>query len=67
MALGNGVAGSPATVRDFIALEREATGINYFVSWLAFGDMAPEESLHSLELFTTLVTPSFAETRAAAE
>src|SRR5262245_24940748 len=67
MALGNGVAGSPTTVRDFIAAERDATGINYFVSWLAFGDMAPEESLHSLELLRRFVTPSFAETRAAAE
>jgi alkanesulfonate monooxygenase SsuD/methylene tetrahydromethanopterin reductase-like flavin-dependent oxidoreductase (luciferase family) len=67
MALGNGVAGSPRTVRDFIAAEREATRINYFVSWLAFGDMAPEESLHSLELFTTLVTPGFDDARAAAE
>jgi alkanesulfonate monooxygenase SsuD/methylene tetrahydromethanopterin reductase-like flavin-dependent oxidoreductase (luciferase family) len=67
MALGNGVAGSPSTVRDFIAAEREATGINYFVSWLAFGDMAPDESLHSLELLRRFVMPAFADKQAAAE
>jgi len=33
------VAGSPQTVRDFIAAEIEATAPNYFVPWLAFGDM----------------------------
>ena len=67
MALGNGVAGSPKTVRDFIAAEQEATGINYFVSWLAFGDLSIEESLASLDLFTRAVMPAFADTRAAAE
>jgi alkanesulfonate monooxygenase SsuD/methylene tetrahydromethanopterin reductase-like flavin-dependent oxidoreductase (luciferase family) len=65
--LGNGVAGSPRTVRDFIAAEREATGINYFVSWLAFGDLSIEESLASLDLFANQVMPAFADARAAAE
>jgi alkanesulfonate monooxygenase SsuD/methylene tetrahydromethanopterin reductase-like flavin-dependent oxidoreductase (luciferase family) len=67
MAIGNGVAGSPATVRNWIAEEVEATGINYFVSWLAFGDLTVEESLHSLELFSREVMPAFADARAAAE
>jgi hypothetical protein len=67
MALGNGIAGSPGTVRDFIAAERDATGINYFVAWLAFGDMAPEESLRSLELLQRFVMPAFADKQAAAE
>src|SRR5262249_14398575 len=57
MELGNGIAGSPETVRDFIDAERKATGINYFVSWLAFGDMAPAESLASLGLFARSVMP----------
>src|SRR5262249_2526191 len=35
-AIDNGVAGSPATVRDFIAAEIEASGANYLLSWFAF-------------------------------
>jgi alkanesulfonate monooxygenase SsuD/methylene tetrahydromethanopterin reductase-like flavin-dependent oxidoreductase (luciferase family) len=58
--IDNAVAGSPRTVRDFIAAEIEATGSNYFVSWLAFGDMTLQESLRSLELFTREVMPAFA-------
>jgi alkanesulfonate monooxygenase SsuD/methylene tetrahydromethanopterin reductase-like flavin-dependent oxidoreductase (luciferase family) len=66
MQIGNGIAGSPQTVREFIAAEREATGINYFVSWLAFGDLSLEESLASLELFRSEVMPAFADRQAAA-
>jgi alkanesulfonate monooxygenase SsuD/methylene tetrahydromethanopterin reductase-like flavin-dependent oxidoreductase (luciferase family) len=60
MALDNAVAGTPATVRDFIAAEIKATGANYFVSWLAFGDMTLAESLRSTELFANEVMPAFA-------
>jgi alkanesulfonate monooxygenase SsuD/methylene tetrahydromethanopterin reductase-like flavin-dependent oxidoreductase (luciferase family) len=60
-ALGHGVAGAPRTVRDFIAADIEATGINYFLSWFAFGDLALAESLRSVELFAREVTPAFAE------
>jgi len=58
-ALGTAVAGSPQTVRDFIAAEIEATGPNYFVPWLAFGDMTVEEALHSVDLFAREVIPAF--------
>jgi len=58
-ALKTGVAGSPQTVRDFIAAEIEATGTNYFVPWLAFGDMTVEEALHSVDLFAREVMPGF--------
>jgi alkanesulfonate monooxygenase SsuD/methylene tetrahydromethanopterin reductase-like flavin-dependent oxidoreductase (luciferase family) len=64
-AIDNGVAGSPQTVRDFIAAEIAATGSNYFVSWLAFGDMTLAESLRSLELFSREVMPAFASAPAA--
>ena len=64
-AIDNGVAGSPQTVRDFVAAEIAATGSNYFVSWLAFGDMTLAESLRSLELFSREVTPAFASAPAA--
>ena len=61
MAIGNGVAGSPETVRNWIKDEVEATGINYFVSWLAFGDLTLAESMRSLELFSREVMPAFRE------
>jgi alkanesulfonate monooxygenase SsuD/methylene tetrahydromethanopterin reductase-like flavin-dependent oxidoreductase (luciferase family) len=65
-AVDNAVAGSPRTVRDFIAAEIEATGSNYFVSWLAFGDMTLQESMRSLELLSREVMPAFASAPAAA-
>jgi alkanesulfonate monooxygenase SsuD/methylene tetrahydromethanopterin reductase-like flavin-dependent oxidoreductase (luciferase family) len=67
MAKGNGVAGSPRTVRDYVAAEVAETGINYFCSWLAFGDIGLEESLRSVELFGREVIPAFARSQAAAE
>jgi len=58
-ALRTAVAGSPQTVRDFIAAEIEATGSNYFVPWLAFGDISVAEALHSVDLFAREVMPAF--------
>ena len=66
MAIGNGVAGSPNTVRDFVAAEIAASGSNYLLSWFAFGDMTLAEQLASFELFAREVMPAFAETPAAA-
>ncbi len=66
-ALDNGVAGSPDTVRAFVAAEIAATGANYLLSWFAFGDMTLAESLRSVELFSREVMPAFTGTRAAAE
>jgi alkanesulfonate monooxygenase SsuD/methylene tetrahydromethanopterin reductase-like flavin-dependent oxidoreductase (luciferase family) len=66
MAIDNGVAGSPATVRDFLAAELKATGCNYLLAWLCFGDMTLAESLASLELFAREVMPAFAGGRADA-
>jgi alkanesulfonate monooxygenase SsuD/methylene tetrahydromethanopterin reductase-like flavin-dependent oxidoreductase (luciferase family) len=59
MAIGNGIAGSPTAVRNWIKEEVEATGINYFVSWLAFGDLTVAESKRSLDLFAREVMPAF--------
>ena len=58
--LGNGIAGSPDTVRRFIAAEIEANGCNYFVPQMVFGDMTLGESLRSIELFANEVMPAFA-------
>jgi alkanesulfonate monooxygenase SsuD/methylene tetrahydromethanopterin reductase-like flavin-dependent oxidoreductase (luciferase family) len=57
-ALDNGVAGSPRTVRDFVAAELAASGNNYLLSWFAFGDMTLSESLRSVELFSRDVMPA---------
>jgi alkanesulfonate monooxygenase SsuD/methylene tetrahydromethanopterin reductase-like flavin-dependent oxidoreductase (luciferase family) len=64
---GNGIAGSPQTVRDYVAVEGRETGINYLCSWFAFGDMTLEESMKSVDLFSREVMPAFGQTRAAAE
>jgi alkanesulfonate monooxygenase SsuD/methylene tetrahydromethanopterin reductase-like flavin-dependent oxidoreductase (luciferase family) len=58
-ALRTAVAGSPQTVRDFIAAEIEETSPNYFVPWLAFGDMSVDEALHSVDLFAREVMTAF--------
>ena len=62
-AIDNGIAGSPKTVRDFVAAEIEATGSNYLLSWFAFGDMTLAESLRSVELFSRDVIPALANMR----
>lgn len=59
-ALKIAVAGSPATVRDFIRADIAATGANYLTPWLAFGDMTPDETLRSVELFAREVMSAFA-------
>jgi alkanesulfonate monooxygenase SsuD/methylene tetrahydromethanopterin reductase-like flavin-dependent oxidoreductase (luciferase family) len=58
-AVGNGIAGSPETLRNFVVREAEHTGINYLVSWFAFGDMSVEEVTRSVELFAEGVMPAF--------
>src|SRR5262249_39807394 len=59
-ALGNGIAGSPETVRRFIEEEVKANDCNYFVPQMVFGDMTLKESLHSIELFRKEIMPAFA-------
>ena len=51
-ASGNGIAGSPATVRDYVAKQQAECGINYFVSWISFGDMTVAEAKKSSRLFS---------------
>src|SRR3546814_3194233 len=43
VGVGSLCAGSPATVRDFVADQIGRSGANYLVSWMAFGDMARSE------------------------
>jgi len=59
-AMGHGCAGSPETVRTFVAREAAAGGITYFVSAFAFGDMVHETATRSAALFAAEVMPAFA-------
>jgi alkanesulfonate monooxygenase SsuD/methylene tetrahydromethanopterin reductase-like flavin-dependent oxidoreductase (luciferase family) len=58
MQRGQGVAGSPATVRAFLAAQLQETGCNYVVGQFAFGDLALDETLRSIELFAREVMPA---------
>jgi alkanesulfonate monooxygenase SsuD/methylene tetrahydromethanopterin reductase-like flavin-dependent oxidoreductase (luciferase family) len=61
-ARGQGIAGSPATVTDFLAKELAATGCNYVVGQFAFGDLTREECLRSIALFASEVMPALRAT-----
>ena len=65
VASGGGVAGTPATVRDFIAREKAEGGFTYMVTQLAFGSTTLAQVLRSTELFAAEVMPAFASSPAA--
>ena len=54
---GQGIAGSPATVAQFLASQLAETGCNYVVGQFAFGDLTRDESLQSIGLFAREVMP----------
>jgi len=58
-AIGHGVAGSPATVRDYVARLRNETGVNYVLCQMVFGDMKFADAEHSIRLFGRDVMPGF--------
>jgi alkanesulfonate monooxygenase SsuD/methylene tetrahydromethanopterin reductase-like flavin-dependent oxidoreductase (luciferase family) len=55
---GQGVAGSPAAVKDFFSRQLVETGCNYLAGQFVFGDMTLDESLRSIGLFTRDVMPA---------
>jgi hypothetical protein len=55
---GQGIAGSPETVRRFLAAQVKETGANYIVGQFAFGDLSLDEGLRSVELFAGEVMPA---------
>jgi alkanesulfonate monooxygenase SsuD/methylene tetrahydromethanopterin reductase-like flavin-dependent oxidoreductase (luciferase family) len=58
-AIGHGIAGAPATVRDYLKdLERE-TGVNYLLGQMVFGTMKFSDAARSLQLFAREVMPAF--------
>lgn len=60
-AIKNGCAGSPETVRRFAQNEVRRGGINYFVSWFAFGNLGLNQVARSVELFSRHVMPTITE------
>jgi alkanesulfonate monooxygenase SsuD/methylene tetrahydromethanopterin reductase-like flavin-dependent oxidoreductase (luciferase family) len=58
---GDAIAGTPAQVRDYIAGEIKATGVNYYVCDFAFGTISHDEAMRSISLFTQEVMPAFAD------
>ena len=57
--IGHGVAGSPATVRDYLARLKDETGVNYVICQMVFGDMKFADASHSISLFGREVMPGF--------
>jgi alkanesulfonate monooxygenase SsuD/methylene tetrahydromethanopterin reductase-like flavin-dependent oxidoreductase (luciferase family) len=58
-AMGMGIAGTPETVRRYIASTVAATGITYFVCDMAFGSIPFEAASRSVDLFAREVMPKF--------
>jgi alkanesulfonate monooxygenase SsuD/methylene tetrahydromethanopterin reductase-like flavin-dependent oxidoreductase (luciferase family) len=57
MERGQGIAGSPATVAEFLASQLRETECNYVVGQFAFGDLSARECLQSIGLFAGEVMP----------
>jgi alkanesulfonate monooxygenase SsuD/methylene tetrahydromethanopterin reductase-like flavin-dependent oxidoreductase (luciferase family) len=55
---GQAIAGSPETVRAFLAAQVEDSKANYIVGQFCFGDLTVEDMLRSVELFATEVKPA---------
>ena len=54
------ICGSPARVQDELARQIEATGVNYVIAQMAFGDLSHADEMESLRLFAEQVMPAFA-------
>jgi alkanesulfonate monooxygenase SsuD/methylene tetrahydromethanopterin reductase-like flavin-dependent oxidoreductase (luciferase family) len=55
------VTGTPRTVLDKLREAIRVTGMNYLLCVFSFGNIAPQQALRSLELFSKEVMPSLAE------
>ena len=56
---GHGIAGSPATVRDYLVRLREETGVNTVLCQMVFGDMRFDDAARSIGLFGREIIPAF--------
>jgi alkanesulfonate monooxygenase SsuD/methylene tetrahydromethanopterin reductase-like flavin-dependent oxidoreductase (luciferase family) len=59
--MGLAFAGSPSSVRDFIARARDEAGANYLALEVAFGDVSEQEAAQTAELFANEVMPAFGD------
>lgn len=59
--MGYGIAGSPATVRDFYVREIREVGANFALGRFAFGDITLTEASRSVALFRDHVMPALQE------
>ena len=53
-------AGTVSEFKTFLEEQIRSTGATYFVCDVAFGDLAPEESLQTIKLLGEQVIPHFA-------
>jgi len=58
IAQGQAIAGSPETVRGFLAAQIEDSGANYVVGQFCFGDLSFDEISTSVESFAAHVMPA---------
>jgi alkanesulfonate monooxygenase SsuD/methylene tetrahydromethanopterin reductase-like flavin-dependent oxidoreductase (luciferase family) len=59
-SVGALVVGSPERVVDELAAQVEISGVNYVLTEIAFGDLAHEDEMASLDLFIDQVKPALA-------
>jgi alkanesulfonate monooxygenase SsuD/methylene tetrahydromethanopterin reductase-like flavin-dependent oxidoreductase (luciferase family) len=64
---GQGIAGSPRTVAEFLSTQLDETRCNYLVGQFAFGDLTRAEALRSIGLFADEVMPQLRAKPVAAE
>ena len=57
--IGHGVAGSPATVRDYLARLHDETRVNTVLCQMVFGDMHLDDAARSIRLFGREIIPAF--------
>jgi len=55
---GQGIAGSPETVKTLLGKQVADSGQNYVVGQFCFGDLTLDEMLRSVELFADQVMPA---------
>jgi alkanesulfonate monooxygenase SsuD/methylene tetrahydromethanopterin reductase-like flavin-dependent oxidoreductase (luciferase family) len=66
IAVGQGIAGSPATVTQYLREQVDETGINYIVGQFAFGDLTLAECQRSIKLFADEVMPALRQQKRVA-
>lgn len=55
---GSVVVGSVATVRDQLAEDIQALGLNYMVTAFYFGDIAHQQAMNSMQIFASEIMPA---------